>query len=93
MKIAYSKTSRSFGGFYISQKAIDYIVKHSKYTEENCIWDEIPRHDPILIEALEKFPQQNISIMEINEDRYYIEEYDGNETVYTPKTIPWIIVS
>ena len=86
-KVAYNNT---YGGFILSDKVVNYIINHSPYTEEDCDYGSIPRHSPILIEALEKFPDKEISIAEINGDRYWIWEYDGIEHVYTPETIPWV---
>ena len=57
-----------------------------------------PRHDAILILAIEALGKKasgmcaDIQVREIMGDRYYIEEYDGSESVVTPKDIKWIIV-
>ena len=55
----------------------------------------MPRHDPLLIEAIENVENPNgfcaqLKIYEIEEDRYYIREYDGMESIITPKTISWV---
>ena len=89
-KVAYNC---EYGGFLPNYKTIDYIISHSNYTVEDCELDRIPRHDPILIEALEKYPVMEISIAEISGDRYWVWEYDGIEHVYTPETIPWVIIN
>lgn len=44
--------------------------------------DSIPRDDPVLIEAFEAWPQDDIKIVEIPDDvNWKIMEYDGNEWV------------
>ena len=96
MKIAYNK---ELGGFALSYEVIKYLQQKGIDVDDNGFMNEghidnvIKRHDPLLIEALEKYPDDDIGIFETNCDRYYIEEYDGSEIVWTPENIPWIIVN
>ena len=60
---------------------------------------DTPRHDAILVMAVEHLGSERASgdnasleVHELLSDRYYIEEYDGTETVIEPHTISWIAV-
>ena len=61
-------------------------------------FDDILRHDPQLVQVVEELGDAaskdpgELSIEEIEGDRYWIQEYDGMERVQTPPTIPWTIV-
>jgi len=55
----------------------------------------LPRHDKLLVEAIENVPvpdgdYSNLEIVEIEEGKYIIEEYDGYESVTTPSSINWV---
>ena len=56
---------------------------------------DLPRHDPILVQVVEQLGQKadgkyaNLKIA-IVEYKYRIDQYDGNETVYTPEYVEWI---
>ena len=83
----------SFGGFGLSDKAKKRLRKHG-------ITDpyEVERHNPILIQCVEELGIKvndfcsDLRIEEINGDRYWIQDYDGMETVYTPETIDWVVI-
>ena len=57
---------------------------------------ELERHDPVLVQVVEELGEDasgRCSMLEVEEvdgDRYFIVEYDGVETVYTPINAPWI---
>jgi len=59
---------------------------------------EIHRHDPILVAVVEDIEEEasdylaDLKVVEIDSDRYYVENYDGLESVVTPKNVPWIII-
>lgn len=61
--------------------------------------EDIPRHDPILVKIVKKLGQSasgtfcSLEIIDIDEDLYQISEYDGAESVRTPKTEKWIDAS
>ena len=62
------------------------------------LWDT-PRHDAILVMAVEHLGSEKASgdcavleVHELKDDRYYIEEYDGSESVIEPHTISWTVV-
>jgi len=60
-------------------------------------WDG-DRHDPILVKAvLELGPDADgdcadLRVVELEGDRYIIDEYDGIESVVEPSDINWIVV-
>ena len=100
-KIVYNN---DYGGFNISQEAIDYIEQYCKihnidnpllkYKNIQCI----PRHHPALVAAVEKLGKKanskrlygsDLRIFETESDKYWIENYDGMETVHTPESLKY----
>ena len=60
---------------------------------------DTPRHDALLVMAVEHLGTEKasggsseLSVHELQSDRYYIDEYDGSESVVEPHTINWIEV-
>lgn len=90
-KIAYNSC---FGGFNLSRSAILWLGSHGIYDKYPGIKDlnDLPRHEPLLIQCIDELGEDvneskcnKIRIAEIDSDVYYIENYDGEETVITPK--------
>lgn len=60
---------------------------------------DISRHDKELVEVVEELGERangscaDLAIDEISSDMYYIDEYDGSESVITPETDhDWIVI-
>lgn len=58
-----------------------------------------PRHHPLLIECVKTLGPEaasgrfaSLEIVEIEGDRYRIDEYDGAEAVFTPETTDWVVI-
>ena len=96
--------NRCFGGFGLSQKAIKLMRDEYGYKVETAgpdSWrktgevylneDVIWRHDPRLVEVVEKLGRKAngdcalLEVVEIPGIRDMIEEYDGSETIYWPE--------
>ena len=85
-----------FGGFGLSEEA---IAEYNKRTGNDIKWsDDIERDDPVLVAIVEEMgdkangPYSRIRIAELNVGtKYYIDEYDGRESVLTPDNIDWKI--
>jgi len=107
-KVAYNAC---FGGFQISLACAEYManlgnkecLRDLAIDEEGRAQfygtlDDTPRHDAILILALEALGEKasgscsDIQVREIKGDRYYIDEYDGSESVVTPQDIEWTLI-
>jgi hypothetical protein len=55
--------------------------------------EALARHSSTLIQCIEACKDVgDIVVVEIDEDRYFIQDYDGRETLYTPSTCPWVYV-
>lgn len=59
----------------------------------------LARHDPDLIAVVEELglreaagEHADLAIYMVDGDRYFIDEYDGYESVVTPTNIEWVIV-
>ena len=67
-----------YGAFHVPQE----LIKAYGWNKNYIYSDEI-RTDPALIEWVEKNPDDELAIVYIpdNATEYYIEEYDGFETV------------
>lgn len=57
-----------------------------------------PRHDSILVQAVEELGEDasgsmsELRVYELSGDKYFIDVYDGSETVVEPKDVAWIEV-
>ncbi|HIE82772.1 MAG TPA: hypothetical protein EYQ00_02510, partial [Dehalococcoidia bacterium] len=101
MKVVYNTC---FGGFSISRECAEWMADHGN---KECIamlaeeladelefyggLDNTPRHDAILVLAVEHLGTKRASgshaaleVYELEDTRYYIDEYDGTETVVEP---------
>lgn len=97
-KIAYNNC---FGGFELSEAAIQWLINHGKTREwcNSCEYFYNLRHDPLLIECIETLGTEQVSghcslitIAEIDCDYYQIYESEGCEKVITPENIDWICI-
>ena len=77
-----------YGGFGLSEEA---NKRYAELSGKECLSWEIPRHDPNLIKVVEELGSDaasgfcaNLKIVTIEENKYYIKEYDGLEEVITP---------
>ena len=86
-----------FGGFGLSKTAIKWLK--DKGLDVPLYGDrEIPRHDPLLVECVETLGDEacgdfaDLCVKTISENMYYIDEYDGSESVVTPNSMraSWI---
>lgn len=84
-----------WGGFGLSDKAVERLYSLGMIVP---VSQEVKRHDPRLVKVVEELGEEangqfaNLSIVEIDDDSYFIVDYDGLETVFTPTTAPWIMV-
>lgn len=82
----------NWGAFRFTPEMLIWLAARGIDIEERQQY-ELDRHDPLLVECVESCSNVgDIIIVEIDEDRYFIEEYDGMETIYTPGSCPWILV-
>ena len=77
-----------FGGFGLSEAALDEYKSRKGITDENFWYYDIPRDCPVLVAMVEEQGTAvnggfaDLKIVEVPEDvNWYIEEYDGNEHV------------
>jgi len=87
--------NNNYGGFRLTDATVARFNELSgSELDTYDIMDDIPRHDPILVQAVEECEPQDstIAIYELKSDRYYIHDYDGAETVKEPRHINWVIV-
>ena len=58
----------------------------------------LKRHDPDLVAVVEALGKEvngsfsKLTIAEIDEDKYFIDEYDGRESVVTPTDLCWEVI-
>ena len=58
----------------------------------------LKRHDHDLVAVVEALGKEasgtfsELAIAEIDEDKYFIDEYDGRETVVTPADLSWEVI-
>lgn len=88
-----------YGGFGLSKEAEEL---YESRTGEFFSDYDTPRHDPTLVKLVEELGPSaagasfsDLTIVEVEGDRYYIKEYDGYESVVTPADIErmWVVVA
>jgi hypothetical protein len=77
-----------FGGFGLSEAALDEYKSRKGITDENFWYYDIPRDCPVLVAMIEEQGTAvnggfaDLKIVDVPDDaNWYIEEYDGNEHV------------
>jgi hypothetical protein len=76
--------------------SMDERVAYNKaHSEQTWYYMNVSRHDPALIQVVEELGKKangNHADLQIEEvfDQYYIDEYDGYESVVEPNNIKWI---
>ena len=84
-KIIEAKEREDFSS--ASQERIDNVTK---FYVMDAVRSFLKRHDPDLVAVVEALGKEasgtfsELAIAEIDEDKYFIDEYDGRETVVTP---------
>jgi hypothetical protein len=98
-KIVYNQ---DYGGFGLSFEArrmlagllnitVEQVTRRYSYATNH-------RHCPMLVHVVEALGDKanggcaDLAVIEINDTRYYIDEYDGAEAVRTPSNMPWVSV-
>ena len=78
-----------------SQERIDNV---NKFYVMDAVRSFLKRHDPDLVAVVEALGREaggtfsELAIAEIDEDKYFIDEYDGRETVVTPADLCWEVI-
>lgn len=86
-----------FGGFGLSEVAQNWMREHGhpEYAER---YPKIERHNPLLVQCVEELgalvntEYSDLCVEDIEGNKYWIENYDGLETVYTPENTEWIVI-
>jgi hypothetical protein len=82
---------------------VDAFEKDSYFMKEGDLYlsydSHLDRHDPDLVAVVEELGlleasgnHADLAIYMVDGDRYFIDEYDGYESVMTPSNIDWIVV-
>jgi hypothetical protein len=78
-----------YGGFGLSEKALEEYKQKANITDPDFYYWDIPRTCPILIEMVERMmsdtintPYSDLKVIEIPDDvEWQLEEYDGAEWI------------
>ena len=80
--------NRSFGGFSLTDSALDEYKNRKNITDPNFYYYDIPRECPVLVAMVEEQGTaingdfSDLKIVEIPDDvNWFIEQYDGLEHV------------
>lgn len=91
VKVVYNAC---FGGYGISKKAIELYKELSGNDLTNG--RNILRHDKYLVQVVEMLGKEaggdysELKIAEVSTGRYFIDDYDGFESVVTENNIKWV---
>ena len=81
-----------------SSASQERIYNVTKFYVMDAVRSFLKRHDPDLVAVVEDLGEEvngtfsELDIEEIDGDKYFIEEYDGRETVVTPDDISWEVI-
>jgi hypothetical protein len=85
-----------YGGFKLSGNMLKFLIDNGLTEDEISVYNvDLPRHHPLLVQAVEMFhndPDTDLIVVEIDSCLYYIDEYDGLESVMTPTNVDWEVI-
>lgn len=95
--------NKYYGGFGLSESAAEYLrekyyIAYQMLSGFIFLSEELERHDPRLVEVVEVLGKEasgrfaRLVVQTIKGNIYYIEEYDGYESVITPDNQEWITI-
>ena len=93
--VVYTKWYSRFG---LSDAATKKGVELSGDTDWGKDYRGMPRHDKVLVEVVESLRVDpsakfaNLQVATVEGTHYFIDEYDGYESVLTPTNIDWVVV-
>ena len=85
----------TFGGFGLSDLALNALAARKGVNMDDLDEYALPRHDADLVAVVEEMgsqswgPSARLSVASVAGNRYRIKEYDGLESIETPKSIEW----
>lgn len=86
-----------YGGFSISDEAVSWIEENYGKKVGRYYYRGDSRHSEELVKCVEALGKEangdcaSLKIAEISSNLYYIDEYDGSESVITPDTtFDWV---
>lgn len=86
--VRYVVINTCYGGFGLSDEAIDRYMNLTGFKEKDFCHRDLPRDDPYLIQVVKELGSRasgscaNLKIVEIPGDvSWHIAEYDGNEWI------------
>ena len=81
-----------------SSASQERIYNVTKFYVMDAVSSFLKRHDPDLVAVVETLGKEasgtfsELAIAEIDEDKYFIDEYDGMETIVTPADLCWEVI-
>lgn len=83
-----------YGCFWLSNIAHEWLREHYNISD----FEKLSRHDPRLIECVETLGDyangflSKLTVVEIEDNMYRIEDYDGYEHLVTPSMEKYIVI-
>ena len=81
-----------------NKECMDMVLRPDEHFYGD-LGETTPRHDALLVMAVEHLGQEKASgdcaalvVHELKGDRYFIDEYDGSESVVEPHSLKWVKV-
>lgn len=81
-----------------SSASQERIYEVTNFYVMDAVRSFLKRHDPDLVAVVEALGKEangtfsKLAIAEIDEDKYFIDEYDGREAVVTPADLCWEVI-
>lgn len=80
----------SYGAFHFTEEMFAWMAKEG-VERNSCYEYRAVRHNPLLIRCVEECNDVgDLIVVELVGNKYFIDEYDGAESVVEPEDIRWI---
>lgn len=93
----YVVYNATYGGFALSEKALTWLEERAVSREEmGYQGTDMDRHDQLLALCVMTLGSEangvsaSLKVHRLTDEKYWIDEYDGSESVVEPSTMRWI---